>query len=153
MDALDYALPLIRKWEGLRLSAYLCPAGVWTIGYGATGPNIKPGLRWTRAQADDDLLRRCRALLKDVRGLVRVPVSEAQMGALVSLAYNIGTDIDADEIAEGLGDSTLLRKLNRGDYDGASREFPKWKHAGGRTLAGLIKRRADERALFEQGSA
>ena len=144
MDALDYALPLIRRWEGLRLSAYKCPAGVWTIGYGTTGPEVNEGDRWTREACEDALYADCKALLRDVRACVKVPLTEAQKGALISFAYNLGIG--------ALRKSTLLRKINASDPT-AAREFDKWVYAGGRKLAGLIKRRADERALFEQGSA
>jgi lysozyme len=145
MDALDYALPLIKKWEGLRLKAYKCPAGVWTVGYGTTGPEVTRGVEWTHAQCEAALQSDCRELLRGVKACVKVPVSPQQVGALVSFAYNLGIG--------ALRKSTLLRKLNQGDYDGAERQFGRWVVAGGRVLPGLIKRRAEERALFAQGSA
>ena len=141
MDWLDLALPLVARWEGCRLSAYLCPAGVWTVGYGATGPDVRPGVKWTQAQAEKRLRDDLRRFGARVDALVRVGVSAGQMAALASLAYNIGI--------EAFRKSTLLRKLNAGDYAGAGKEFGRWTRGGGRVLPGLVKRRADERRLFE----
>lgn len=140
MDWLPLAREIIARWEGLRLEAYLCPAGVWTIGYGETGPHVKRGLKWTKAQAEaalDDLLK---DYGRDVQASIRVPVSANEKAALVSLAYNIGVG--------ALRSSTLLRKLNAGDKQGAAEQFGRWNKSGGRVLAGLTKRRADERRLF-----
>lgn len=145
MDWLDYCLPLVKRWEGLRLVAYLCPAGVWTVGYGETGPDVCQGVKWTQEQAERRLRARLAGFQREVAANVRAPVSPQQMAALVSLAYNIGS--------AAFGKSTLLRLLNAGRYDEAAAQFGRWNKAGGRTLAGLTKRRADERALFEQGSA
>jgi lysozyme len=145
MDALDYALPLIKRFEGLRLSAYKCPAGVWTIGYGTTGPEVKEGDRWSVEACEEALREDCHRLLWQVRSHIKVPHSPQQMAALISFAYNLGIG--------ALRKSTLLRRLNAGRYEDAAREFDKWVYAGGRKLPGLIKRRAAERALFEQGSA
>lgn len=144
MDWTDYALPLIRKWEGLRLSAYLCPAGVPTIGYGTTGPEVRIGMTWTKAQAEAALASDVTEFAREVRALVKVPVSPQQFAALVSLAYNIGTG--------ALRKSTLLRLLNAGDYKGAGQQFDRWNKAGGKALAGLTKRRAEERRLFDTGA-
>lgn len=144
MTWLDYALPLIKQFEGLRLKAYQDAVGVWTIGYGSTGPDVVPGLQWTQQQADDDLRRR----LKDefnpgVTAAVRVRISPQQRAALVSLAYNIGL--------AAFRNSTLLRLLNAGDYHGAAEQFAVWRLAGGKVLPGLVKRRAAERDLFIEG--
>ena len=84
-----------------------------------------------------------------VNSLIKVPATQGQFDALVSFAYNVGLDIDEDTLAEGLGDSTLLRKFNAKDYAGCAAEFPKWNKAGGVVLNGLTKRRAGERAMFE----
>jgi lysozyme len=141
MDWLQLALPLVRKWEGCKLSAYLCPANVWTCGYGSTGPDVTQGVKWTQAQAEARLERDLRGFGSRVDALVLVDLSAPQMAALASLAYNIGIN--------AFRASTLLRKLNAGDTSGAAREFDKWTRGGGRVLPGLVKRRADERALFE----
>jgi len=130
---------LIKRFEALRLEAYLCPAGVWTIGWGHTG-DVKPGQRITEHQAeailDVDLDRFERRVAK-----VCPRATENQFSACVSLAFNIG------EMA--FQGSTLARKLNAGDVAAASSEFPKWNKSGGKVLPGLIRRRAAERALFD----
>lgn len=143
---------LIQSFEKCKLIAYVDDVGVLTIGWGHTGPEVKRGLRWTQQQADQtleaDLLQRER----DVASLVKVPVQQREFDALVSFAFNVGTDIDADAIAEGLGDSTLLKLLNAGDKIGAANEFLKWNKGtvGGKRveLRGLTRRRNAERAMF-----
>jgi len=80
--------------------------------------------------------------------LVKVPLTQGQFDALVCFAYNVGLDDDADTLAEGLGDSTLLRKVNAGDFSGAAAEFAKWNKNDGKVMLGLRRRRAAERALF-----
>lgn len=140
MDWLELCLPLVKRWEGCRLTAYLCPAGVWTVGYGATGPDVRQGVVWTQAQAESRLRADLERFAAGVAKVVRVPLTAGQKGALVSLAYNIGL--------AAFRRSTLLRKLNAGDYAGAAREFARWNRGGGRVLPGLVKRRADECRLF-----
>lgn len=132
-------LSLIKQFEGCRLTAYLCPAGVWTIGWGRT-TNVKRGDTCTQAQADAWLVQEYDAFEKKVGGLVRVPVTANQLGALVAFAYNVGVG--------ALGASTLLRLLNAGHADQAAAQFGRWNKAGGKVLAGLTKRRAAEAALF-----
>jgi lysozyme len=132
-------LSLIKQFEGCRLIAYLCPAGVWTIGWGRT-TNVKRGDTCTQAQADAWLAQEYDAFEKKVGALVHVPVTANQLGALVSFAYNVGIG--------ALGSSTLLRLLNAGHPDQAAAQFGRWNKAGGKVLAGLSKRRAAEAALF-----
>lgn len=142
---------LIKDFEGLELEAYPDPGtggAPWTIGYGHTGPEVKPGLTWTKDQAEQTLRSDLEPFERDVTQLVTVPINQNQFDALVSFCFNVGSDIDSDDIAEGLGDSTLLKKLNAGDYQGAADEFPKWNRAGGKVMAGLTKRRNAERDLF-----
>jgi GH24 family phage-related lysozyme (muramidase) len=135
-------LDLVKRFEGLRLAAYQDSAGVWTIGYGHTG-NVRPGQRITEAQAEQ-LLRKDVAWAEDaVRKNVDVPLSQGQFDALVSFTFNLGSG--------ALQRSTLLKKLNAGDYAGAQAEFGRFVHAGGRVLPGLVRRRADEAALFGSG--
>lgn len=151
MKANDAALALIREYEGLRTTAYRDPVGIWTIGYGHTDaagtPKVTSGLSITASEAAEILRRDLGQYEEAVSRRVTVPLNENQFGALVSFTFNLG--------AANLGSSTLLRKLNAGDYDGAAAEFGKWNRAGGKVLAGLTRRRAAERALFEQpiGSA
>lgn len=144
-------LALIKYYEGCRLTAYKCPAGVWTIGYGHTGPDVKPGMVITVQRADELLWQDVQRFVRDVNSLVKVPLTEGQFDALVSFAFNVGSDIDADTIAEGLGDSTLLKLVNAGRFDAAAGEFGKWNKAGGKVLEGLTRRRATEAALFRSG--
>lgn len=132
-------LEIIKKWEGLYLEAYLCPANVWTIGYGHTKTAV-PGMRITESEAEDLLRQDMEWVEEAVNRLVAVPLTQNQYDALCSFTFNVG--------AGALGKSTLLKKLNAGDYAGAANEFPRWNRGGGRVLRGLVNRRADEQALF-----
>ena len=138
-------LELIKQHEGCRLTVYRCPAGKPTVGYGHTGPDVD---RWgigtkISQQAADSLLASDVARFEQAVGrLVLVPVNQYQFDALVSFAFNLG--------AGALGMSTLLKRLNAGDYKGAAAEFGRWNKAGGKILPGLTRRRAAERALFEE---
>lgn len=148
-------LDIIKLYEqgpdgGPALESYLCPSRVWTIGWGHT-KGVRMGQHATLAQCEQWLLEDCAEAERGVNLLVKVPLTQNQFDALVSFAFNVGTDIDDDTIAEGLGDSTLLRKLNAGDYAGAAKEFPKWNKSKGRVLNGLVLRRQDEQALFMTG--
>lgn len=134
-------LGLVKSFEGCELKAYLCPAGIWTIGYGRT-TNVKRGDTCTQAQADAWLVQEYDAVEKKVKALVKVSLTANQLGALVSFAYNVGTG--------ALGSSTLLRLLNAGDYAGAADQFARWNKAAGRVLAGLSRRREAEAALFRK---
>lgn len=132
-------LDLIKGYEGLRLDAYQDSAGVWTVGYGHTG-GVRPGDSVTRAQAEQLLRGDVAWAEQAVRDNVRVPLSQGQFDALVSFTFNVG--------AGALQGSTLLARLNQGDYAGAQAEFGRWVHAGGERLDGLVRRRAEEAALF-----
>lgn len=135
---------LIKKFEGCSLAAYQDSVGVWTIGYGWTQPVAgKPvgrGMTITQNTAEQLLLTGLSQYEAGVTNLVNKPLTQHQFDALVSFAYNLGI--------KSLGTSTLLKKLNAGDYQGAADEFPKWNKAGGKVLNGLIARRAAERSLF-----
>lgn len=140
MRTSENGLALIRRAEGLRLRAYRCPAGVATIGFGATR-GVKMGQVIT-AEVAEQMLRDDVARFDDeLAGLLKVPVTQGQWDALSSFVYNLGSG--------NLAGSTLLRKLNSGDSAGAAREFDRWVKADGKTLPGLVRRRAAERALFE----
>lgn len=138
------AVDLVKHFEGLKLKAYLCPAGVPTIGYGATGGGVRLGIAWTREQAEARLAADLAEAAADVDRYVRVAISDDQRGALASFVFNLG--------AGAFASSTLLRLLNLGDAAAAA-EFGKWTKArvGGKLtdLPGLVSRRAAERALFE----
>ena len=135
-------LGLLIHFEGFRDKAYRDSAGVWTIGYGST-KGVHAGQRITRDQAAIRLADDVSQAESAVSRLVAVPLTQGQFDALVSFVYNLG--------AGGLAKSTLLKRLNAGDYPGAADEFLKWVKAGGRRLQGLVRRRAAERALFLTG--
>jgi lysozyme len=130
---------LIQNFEGCRLRAYQDAAGKWTIGYGHTF-GVYPGLVITESQADAFLQTDVQNTATLVEKYITVPVNQNQFDALVSFTYNVG-------IVRFAG-STLLVKLNMGDYDGAAQEFARWNEAGGIVLDGLVHRRAAERTLF-----
>ena len=151
---------LIKEFENLKLEAYPDPGTGGepiTIGWGTTGIVVREsgqvvkihlGMVCTESEADYWFDEDLAEFEDDVMALVKVPLNQNQFDALVSFTYNVGPDMDEDELAEGLGDSTLLKKLNAGDYAGAANEFPKWNRSGGQVLAGLKRRRAAEQALF-----
>lgn len=130
---------LIKSFEGLELEAYLCPAGIWTIGYGHTG-DVEKGEKITKEKADELLDIDLSVFRKGVRNLVKVPLNKNQFGALVSFAYNVGLG--------NLKSSTLLRMLNAGDYNGAADQLLRWNKSNGKVLRGLARRREAERAVF-----
>ncbi len=130
----------IEGYEGLRLTAYQDSVGVWTIGYGHTGPDVHQELTITQDQADQLMSADLHKFEDGVTRLVRVPINQNQFDALVSFAYNLGLG--------SLGNSTLLRLLNSRDYQGAADQFLKWTYAGHEQLPGLVKRRKAERAMF-----
>lgn len=138
------ALELIKKYEGFRPEAYLCPANKWTIGYGTTEINGKPvvaGMKITRSEAERLLKQDAQKFCDGVLKLVRVPLTENQLAALTSFAYNVGLN--------HFKLSTMLKLINQRDFTGAAKQLDRWVYGGGRKLPGLIKRRAEERKLFE----
>jgi lysozyme len=138
----------IKRYEQCRLKAYKpTPDDVWTIGWGHT-EGVYEGLVWTQEMADLAFSFDLEKYETWVSQLVKVALTQGQFDALVSFCFNVGPDIDVDTIAEGLGDSTLLKKLNAGDYEGARAEFKRWDKQKGKTLAGLTKRRQAEAEMF-----
>lgn len=134
-------LVVLKHFEGLRLKAYRDPVGVLTIGYGHTGPDVYEGLVWSQAQADKALRERlAREFVPGVLAVITRSMTQGQLDAMVDLAYNVG-------VAAFQG-STLVRKFNAGDTQGAADEFLRWNRAGGKVLLGLRRRRAADRALF-----
>lgn len=145
---------IIANFEGLRLSPYLCSAGVPTIGYGSTfypsGKKVtmkdKP---ITKETAMWMLKVTANMFAKDVDMLVTSNINQNQFNALVSFAFNLGSDIDADDIPEGLGDSTLLKKVNANPNDPTiAKEFMKWINSNGKPNNGLKRRRAEEVKIY-----
>ena len=141
MSYLDAAAKIISEFEGTRLVAYTDPIGIWTIGFGHTGPDVNPNMRITSSDAVrllyDDMLEADKAIDE----LVEVPLRENPRAALISFIFNVGRN--------AFRGSTMLKLLNRGDYVAASSQFPRWNKAGGVVLPGLVKRRSAERKLFE----
>ncbi len=135
----DKGLALIKSFEGLYLKAYKDVVGVWTIGWGCT-EGVKRGMRITRKQAEEMLRAELAKHEKCVNKYTTVPLTQGQFDALVSFSYNLGCG--------AFRKSTLRRKLNRGDYEGAAEQFIRWVHAGGRVYKGLVRRRRAETALF-----
>lgn len=151
MQTNDAAIALIKEYEGLRTEAYPDPAHGWsvpTIGYGHTSaagaPRVSKGMKITPAGAEEILRSDLVKFERAVASAVHVPLNENQFGALVSFTFNLGPG--------NLKSSTLLRRLNAGDYAGAAAEFGKWVKADGKTLPGLVRRREAERLLFLCGA-
>jgi len=137
--------PIIRKFEGLKLTAYLCPANVWTVGYGSTfyenGSKVQQGDKITLDRADKLLLEMVKRFEISVKGLVKSSINDNQLGALTSFAFNVGIG--------ALSKSTLLKKVNANPDDPTIRnEFMRWTKAGGKVLKGLVTRREAEANLY-----
>lgn len=147
MQISEKGLELIKEHEGLRLKAYRCPAGVWTIGYGHT-KGVKRGMVITKLHADRFLMEDVEEVEGAVNRMVAVPLTQGQFDALVSFAFNLG--------AGKLSRSTLLKQLNKGNYSLAAGQFERWVYASQRgmkvKLHGLVVRREEEKELFESGS-
>lgn len=143
MEINSRGLQIIKVCEGLRLDAYKCSAGIWTIGYGSiddAGVPVTEGLRIDESKADKLLLDDLAWTYKIIARYVRVELNSNQFSALCSFIFNIGSG--------NFKASTLRQKLNRGDFIGASNEFWKWRRANGIILRGLVKRRELEELLF-----
>ena len=144
MSAQAVAAQLVRRFEGCRLSAYPDPAtggDPWTIGWGSTGPGIVKGVTWTQQQADQRLEQDVGKFVAGVQALLTRPATGNQLGAMASLAYNIGL--------RRFGQSTLLRLFNAGNVASAAKQFDVWTLANGKRMQGLVNRRKAERAVFE----
>lgn len=135
----DAGLKLVKEFEGYKDRAYLCPANVWTIGYGHT-KGVRQGDRCTQLQATEWLIDDLEEASSMVRIYVMNDLNSNQYSALVSFVFNVGSG--------AFRRSTMLRKLNAGDYKGAAAQFERWNKGGGKVLAGLTRRRAAERDLF-----
>ena len=131
---------LIKKFEGCELEAYQCPERVWTIGYGHT-KGVQQGDVWSQANADEMLDIELEEFEGYINELVEVQLEQHQFDALVAWVYNLG--------AGNLISSTLLIKLNAGDYEDVPHEIQRWNKANGEVLEGLVRRRKAEALLFE----
>lgn len=136
-------LELVKHFEGFRADAYICPAGVWTIGYGTT-QGVSRGQRVTEKQASAFLARDLTRFENAVKNLVKVPLTQNQFDALVAFTYNCG--------ANALASSTLLKLLNARQYQLVPAQFLRWNRGGGRVLAGLTRRRRSEVWLWQTGT-
>lgn len=138
----DDGLAILKYFESCRLESYWDADGkVWTIGWGDTGPDVLKGLRITQAEADARLQRRlANEFVPGVLSGLTRSATKGQFDAMVDLAYNVG-------VAAFKG-STLLRKFNAGDIDGAEAEFKRWNRSDGKVLLGLKRRRAADAARF-----
>lgn len=132
-------LDLIKHFESLQLKAYKCSANVWTIGYGHT-KNVKEGDRISQDQANCFLMQDLYSVERAIVRLVKVKINQNQFDALCSLIFNIGIS--------AFNKSTLLAKLNNGDYVGAAEQFRRWNKVNNVVMAGLVRRRQAEEDLF-----
>ncbi len=139
MNISKEGLSLIKKFEGCELEAYLCPAGVWTIGYGHT-KDVKEGDKINRDEADYLLQEEMIEYESYINDFVEVPLEQNQFDALCSWVYNLGPT--------NLKNSTMLRVLNEEKYTDVPQEIKRWNKAGGEVLDGLIKRREAEAKMF-----
>jgi lysozyme len=139
MKVSQECVDMIKFFEGFESKAYLCPANVWTIGYGRT-KNVKEGDEITEMQAERDLLEELEVFGKQVLNTVKVPLKQNELDALTSWTYNLGVG--------NLQSSTLLKELNSKNYNAAGQEMLRWNKAGGKVLAGLTRRRESEAKLW-----
>jgi lysozyme len=142
---MNRGIAIIRKYEGLKLRAYVCPAGLNTIGYGSTfyenGTRVQPGDVITMDRADKLLHFQVRLFADEVKRTVKSTLNDNQLGALVSFCFNIG--------GAAFSRSTLARKANANPNDPTIRdEFMRWTRGGGKVLPGLVKRREEEANLY-----
>lgn len=135
----DEAIEIIKKFEGLRLKAYKCPSGIWTIGYGHT-KGVSKGQVITSEQAEELLIGDIAEACHTVSDLIEIPLSNYQFSALVSFVFNVGYARFAK--------STMRKLINGGDLKRAVEQFDRWVYSGTTVLQGLVKRRAEEKALF-----
>ena len=132
-------IDLIKDFEGLHLTPYLCPSKVWTIGYGHTR-TVRMGMSITQEEADQLLTGDLQIVARAVQRLVSVPLNDNQFAALVSFAFNVGIG--------NLEQSTLLRLLNRGWYEQVPAQLMRWNRSRGEVLGGLSRRRGAEAKLW-----
>jgi len=134
------AFDLIRQFEGLMLTAYKCPAGILTIGYGHTGKDVVPGETIDMDTAEQLLLADVAKIIPGLNLLLKVDVTQNQFDALVSFTYNNGIG--------NFKNSTMLQLINKGDFTDAAKEFGRWVFGAHIKLDGLVTRRLAERDLF-----
>lgn len=149
-ESMDYdkLLEVLKEYEELRTEAYRDQAGIWTIGYGHTSmagpPKVTPGMKITEKMADEILKKDVDNVWNEIRGLIKVPLTSSQKIAIISLVFNIG--------APSFKKSTVLKRLNTGDYEGAAEALTWWNKVtinGKKVVSrGLVNRREKEKAMF-----
>ena len=149
MNINQATIDLVKRWEGFKAEAYVCPAGVLTIGYGTTsragiGVTVRPGMRTSEAEAEQWLRKGLERFASQIRPAITAPINDNEFGAFLSLAYNIGPN--------GFKGSSALRHFNAGDKAKAAAAIKLWNKAtvnGKRqVMRGLVNRREDEVRLF-----
>ena len=140
MNISGEGISLIKKFEGCELESYQDAVGVWTIGYGHT-KDVKEGMTISKEQADTMLLNELDEYCEHVEKAVVVKLEQCQFDALVSWTFNLGPT--------NLAASTLLKVLNKGEYDEVPAQIKRWNKAGGKVLQGLIRRREAEALHFQ----
>ena len=140
----EAGLALTKGFEGLRLEAYRDSGGVWTVGYGHTGPDLLAGMKISQADADMMLRADVSAAVACVNGAVEEEISQAQFDALVDFCFNVGRGAFVR--------SSLLKYVNQGEFAIAGQQFLMWVNVDGKRCEGLVKRRQAERAMFLSGS-
>ena len=140
MHISDEGVMLVKKFEGCKLEAYQCAAGVWTIGYGSTH-GVQKGDVWAQEKAEMMLIDELEEYGNHVDELVSVPLNQCQFDALTSWCFNLGPS--------NLRSSTLLQVLNHGNYEDVPHQIKRWNKVSGKVNDGLIRRREAEALLFE----
>lgn len=138
------AIDFVKQHEGCKLTAYQDQASVWTIGFGATGPDIKHGLVWTQKQADDRLIFDLNHAEQDVLSLVKVHLSQQSLAALISFVFNLGKG--------ALAKSDALAFINESEHLLGAKALLNWDHIGSVENKGLLIRRIEEAALYLKGA-
>ncbi len=140
MSDISPLILLIKRFEGCYLKPYLCPAGVWTCGWGSTGVDVIPGERWTQAYADERMMRDAEHFIKATK-LLCPDLTGQSLCAIADFAYNLGIG--------RLRASTLRKRVNEGNLHASRIELLRWTRAGGKVLRGLVLRRQAEAALLD----
>ncbi|MGN0019079.1 MAG: lysozyme [Candidatus Gastranaerophilaceae bacterium] len=136
----ENGLNLLKQFDHVHLTSYKDTGKYYSIGYGHNGPDVKPGDTCTLEEAEATLRKDMEKFTNNIAKQVKVPLTQNQLDALAVFAHNVGNG--------AFNKSTLLKKLNAGDYVGAANELDKWVHADGKVLKGLVKRRNAEKQLF-----
>ena len=140
MKTSQNGIELIKRFEGCRLETYICPAGVFTIGYGHTGADVIGGLKITQEEAERLLKEDLKVFEIGIKRIIKVTLNQNQFDSLVSFTFNIGLD--------SFRKSTLAKLINKGQFKEAANQFNRWVYANGIKLNGLIRRRKAEKELF-----